>query len=354
MRLVLMGTGPFAVPSFEMLRVDGHSIAAVVTRPQVAATTKKGPPPSPVRLWAEGHQLQTESPESINSTESMEWLKSLDADLFVVCDYGQILSSDCLKTSKWGGINLHGSLLPRHRGAAPVQWSILSGDQQTGVSVIHMTPGLDAGPILAQDALPIQPHENAAELEKRLSQLGVGTVRRSISVLEQEYGQGQDKPKTPTGAMQDAALVTKAPRLKKEDGQIHVDCPVRIFDRQLRGLYPWPGCYGELELPNGSRLRIILHRGFPVVVDCEGLESGDVVIGDTLKSLLPTESKSASMGIVMADGVFCVEEIQTAGKKLMAASEFVKGYQKLGNMRILLSSSPPSLLSKMLKMESRK
>jgi methionyl-tRNA formyltransferase len=354
MRLVLMGTGPFAVPTFEMLRSEGHVLLSVVTRPQAVTTTKKGPPPSPVNQWAVEHLLPTHSPDSINVPESIDWLRSLDADLFVVCDYGQILSSDCLAASKWGGINLHGSLLPRHRGAAPVQWSILSGDQQAGVSVIHMTPGLDAGPVLSQDAIPIPIGANAAELEQQLSQLGVSTVKRSLVLLEQSSGQV-------AGMIQDATLATKAPRLKKEDGQIQVDRPVRLLDRQLRGLFPWPGCYGELELPNGNRLRVILHRGFPVEdrrpspsqwppQNCDAA-IGDVVMGEEMRRILPQNIKPASLGIVVSDGVFCIEILQPAGKKPMAAEEFVRGYQKMGRLRFLPSESSPKLLDKMLKME---
>ncbi len=146
MRMVLMGTGPFAVPSFESLRNRNAEIAAVVCRPEIQSpSAKKGPPPGPVRLWAESHGLPVHTPQSINDLGSVEWLRSLHVDLFVVCDYGQILSSDCLSAARLGGINLHGSLLPRHRGAAPVQWTILSGDRYAGVTVIHMTPGLDAG-----------------------------------------------------------------------------------------------------------------------------------------------------------------------------------------------------------------
>ena len=169
MRLILMGTGPFAVPSFDAIRAQGHEIICVVTRPSVASSGKKDPPVSPVRQWASDHDLSIVDPISINDPATIQWLASLHADLMVVCDYGQILSKAALATTGLGGINLHGSLLPRHRGAAPVQWSILAGDARTGVSIIHMTPTLDGGPILHQSATDIGNTENSEQLEARLN-----------------------------------------------------------------------------------------------------------------------------------------------------------------------------------------
>jgi len=151
MKLVLMGTGPFAVPSFRQIARSNCEILAVVTKAPVDKPTRdKEPLESPVMSWAKDAGLPIVTPGSINDLEAVQWLGALKPDLLVVCDYGQILSNEALSQARLGGINLHGSLLPRHRGAAPVQWSILSGDSLAGVSVIHMTPKLDAGPVLEQ------------------------------------------------------------------------------------------------------------------------------------------------------------------------------------------------------------
>ena len=145
-RLVLMGTGPFAVPSFETLRAAGFPIAMVVTKPAPSVKSRKGPPPAPVRTWAEQHRLPIFDPDTVNDPEAIDRVAAEDPDLLVVCDYGHILKPEALETARLGGINLHGSLLPAYRGAAPVQWAVLRGDPVTGVSVIHMTPRLDGGP----------------------------------------------------------------------------------------------------------------------------------------------------------------------------------------------------------------
>jgi methionyl-tRNA formyltransferase len=348
MKLILMGTGPFAVPSFEALRADGHEILAVVTRPERVASGK-GPPPSPVRLWSEQHKLARSSPDSINTPESVAWLADLQADLMVVCDYGQILSQECLSTTRLGGINLHGSLLPRHRGAAPVQWSILSGDRMAGVSVIHMTPGLDAGPVIASDHLEME-HDNALQLESRLSQLGVQTVRRSVALLQETSSDG-----SPLGVFQDPAKATRAPRLTKADGQLRCDVPVRFIDRQIRGLCPWPGCYAEIGLPNGKSVRTIFHSGYPVVGLTSGLDPGQILLGETISSRLGEHSRGQfEMAIVMPDGFYVVEILQPAGKNKMQAADFARGYARLEGLRILSptnSSASSTLLDRMKKLE---
>ena len=179
MRIVVMGTGPFAVPSCRRLVEAGHEIALVVVRPPANAKA----PQAPVEAWASEQGLPLYQPTSINLAEAIERLRTVAAELFFVCDYGQILSKECLSITRLGGINLHGSLLPRHRGAAPVQWSILAGDQRAGVSVIHMTPGLDAGPVLSVRATNVLPDENAGELEVRLSQIGAEATIEAVNLL---------------------------------------------------------------------------------------------------------------------------------------------------------------------------
>ncbi|MCC6509053.1 MAG: methionyl-tRNA formyltransferase, partial [Pirellulaceae bacterium] len=205
MRIVIMGTGPFAVPSCRALVEAGHEIAEVVVRPPANKKVAQ----APVEAWAQSAGLPLYQPTSINLPESLEHLRTLEPELVFVCDYGQILSRDCLSIPKLGGINLHGSLLPRHRGAAPVQWTILAGDTQAGVSVIHMTPGLDAGPVLSLRSTPVLRDEHAGELEKRLSELGVQATLEAVELL------GRWDRTSHIGTDQDKSLATKAPRLAK-------------------------------------------------------------------------------------------------------------------------------------------
>src|SRR3954453_9745123 len=203
MRLVVLGTGPFAVPTLQALAKSRHDVALVITRPPIGRTAHA----SPMQQAANSLGVPVWSPETVNSVDAKTRMASLQPDLLVVCDYGEILRSETLATARLGGINLHGSLLPKYRGAAPVQWAILRGETETGNSVIHMTPGLDAGPLLGQQRTSIEPDEDAEQLEKRLAEMGPSLVLDVIDQLESS---------TAIPIEQDRSLASKAPRLKKE------------------------------------------------------------------------------------------------------------------------------------------
>lgn len=356
MRLILMGTGPFAVPSFQALLQRGYEILHVVTRPTVPLASKKEPPQSPIRQWATNNSLPIAAPASINNPETILWLTSLRADLMVVCDYGQILSRDALATTKLGGINLHGSLLPRHRGAAPVQWSILTGDSVAGVSIIHMTPALDGGPVLHSSSTEIGSLETAAELEVRLSQIGVESTLESVLLLESKQSLQECEE---LGQRQDKSLATKAPRLAKEDGELNLHYPVRWLDRLVRGLQPWPGTYAHLQLPDGKSIRVIVPHATPIECDMSllPLSPGDLLYGDPLRHLLETNSSlkasleqysvSSSLFAVAIDGLLSISVVQPAGKRLMSADEFLRGYSRYPSMKIACVPGSHRLLNQM-------
>lgn len=357
LKLVLMGTGPFAFPSFRQIARSHHTILAVVTKPPVENPSRdKAPPESPILTWARQAELQIVTPASINDPSAIEWLTQLRADLLIVCDYGQILSKEALATASLGGINLHGSLLPRHRGAAPVQWSILAGDPQAGISVIHMTTKLDAGPVLQQRQTPIQPDESAVELEARLSQLGVEPTMLAIETLalgDEQAGIEQDPEKT-----------TKAPRLKKSDGQLDFRYPIAWIDRQIRGLQPWPGVFGNLILSqdnsaqaNSSQaksIRTVIHRAKPIAIDPAkiaelGWTPGQVLWSDSaLEASLVIEHPKQWVGVVAHDGLLVLEILQLAGKSAMQAASFVSGYGKQKNLRFETPGHAQGLLDRMM------
>src|SRR5215831_5886852 len=211
-RIVVMGTGPFAVPMFEAILNSPHRVLALVTRPDRPSHRRDKSPVNPMREVARSRGMEVFEPESINSAESQQWLREREADLFVVCDYGQILSRETLSLARLGGINLHASLLPKYRGAAPINWAIYYGETETGVTVIHMTPQLDAGPALVQGLVAIEPAETAPQLEARLAKLGAGSVLEAIAKLT--------SGESDRGIVQDPKLATKAPRLKKENGLV--------------------------------------------------------------------------------------------------------------------------------------
>jgi methionyl-tRNA formyltransferase len=357
LKLVLMGTGPFAFPSFQQIARSHHTILAVVTKPPVENPSRdKAPPESPILTWARQAELQIVTPASINDPSAIEWLTQLQADLLIVCDYGQILSKEALATASLGGINLHGSLLPRHRGAAPVQWSILAGDPQAGVSVIHMTTKLDAGPVLQQRQTPIQPDESADELEARLSQLGVEPTMLAIETL----ARGDEQ----AGIEQAPELTTKAPRLKKSDGQLDFRYPIAWIDRQIRGLQPWPGVFGNLILSqdnsaqaNSSQaksIRTVIHRAKPIAIDPAkiaelGWTPGQVLWSDSaLEASLVIEHPKQWVGVVAHDGLLVLEVLQLAGKSAMQAASFVSGYGKQKNLRFETPGHAQGLLDRMM------
>ena len=367
LKLVLMGTGPFAFPSFQQIARSHHTILAVVTKPPVENPSRdKAPPESPILTWARQAELQIVTPASINDPSAIEWLTQLQADLLIVCDYGQILSKEALATASLGGINLHGSLLPRHRGAAPVQWSILAGDPQAGVSVIHMTTKLDAGPVLQQRETPIQPDESADALEARLSQLGVEPTMLAIETL----ARGDEQ----AGIEQAPELTTKAPRLKKSDGQLDFRYPIAWIDRQIRGLQPWPGVFGNLILSQdhsardnsaqdisaqdnsaqAKSIRTVIHRAKPIAIDPAkiarwGWTPGQVLWSDSaLEASLVIEHPKQWVAVVAHDGLLVLEVLQLAGKSAMQAASFVSGYGKQKNLRFETPNNPHGLLDKMM------
>ncbi|QDT70403.1 Methionyl-tRNA formyltransferase [Planctomycetes bacterium MalM25] len=305
MRILALGTGPFAVPSLRALVESGsHEVLAVVTRPPRG---RRREPPAPMAVAAEELGLPLWQPESVNPAESVERLAAYGADLLFVCDYGEILKPAALGATRLGGINLHGSLLPRYRGAAPVQWAVLNGDPETGNTIIQMTPGLDAGPILGTQTTPIDPDETSGELEERLSELGAKLTLGVVEDLETDMLDPEPQDKT---------LATKAPRLQKEDGLIDWSRPAAEIKNQVRGLQPWPRAYAFVPQAKGEPLRLVIDRVARYSAEEVVQESG-----------APGEVLQADKRLVLAtgDGVLEVLDVQPAGKKRMAAADWLRG-----------------------------
>jgi methionyl-tRNA formyltransferase len=319
LKLILMGTGPFAVPAFEALHAAGHHIPLVVTRPPREVRSRSGPPPSPVRQFAESLGIEVYDPPSINTAPALEKLQSIDADLLVVCDFGQILSSEALSQARLGGINLHGSLLPAYRGAAPVQWAVLSGDATTGVSVIHMTPRLDGGPILATSTTPIRPDETAGQLEERLAQLGVEPTLASVEMLAAWDGH------SPIGEPQDPSRVSRAPRLDKNQGRIDWQWSAEKIDCHVRGMQPWPGAFTEVTVsPSRPPIRIAVKAVSVLPEHSSPTESASFRGSDTQPGSLLSDS---ALQIATGRGIIRIHRLQVAGKSEVSAEEFLRGHR---------------------------
>ena len=310
MRILMMGTGPFAVPTFRGLLDSSHEVLGLVTRPVPPAVGRKRQQTStnPMRELAEREGIVVTAPESIRSPSAVESLRQFNADLHVVCDYGQILSNDGLATARLGGINLHGSLLPKYRGAAPINWAIWHGEKTTGVTVIHMTAGLDAGPCLVQHDTPIGPDEDAVELEGRLSLMGWPAVEQAITMLETWDGS------SPIGHVQDPTLATRAPRLTKSDGLIDWTRSATQIHDQVLAFKPWPGSYTQWSRPKGD-LRLVVTR---TQVEASGDAGGQP--GQILEA---TEDR---LVVACGQGNLKLVEVQPAGKKCLAADAFLRGY----------------------------
>lgn len=305
MRLVMMSTGPFGVPTYRGLYETHHSVVALVTGP--IKDRRPETPLNPQRDIAHDHGTPIFDPEDVNTPESQAHLAAYHADLLVVCDYGQILSAATLATSRLGGINLHASLLPKYRGAAPINWAIYHGETETGVSVIHMTPRVDAGPIIAQGSTLIDPEETAVHLEARLSELGAWFMRRAIDRLES--GQLEALPQNP-------AVASKAPRLKKTDGLIDWSRPAAAIKNQYRAMEPWPKTYTFWHRPSGPPVRLI--------VGPLGVLSG-ASAGDRPGTVL--EAAKDRLVVAAGEGAVLIQGVQPAGKRSMGIQEFLNGHR---------------------------
>ncbi|MED5286705.1 MAG: methionyl-tRNA formyltransferase [Planctomycetota bacterium] len=316
MKVLFMGTGPFAVPSLNAIHDSDHELVGLVTRPAPTNLRRKQKPPkNPMRDAAESLGLRVWDPRDVNSSEGVEILSSAAADLLVVCDYGQILSNEALATTPLGGINLHGSLLPKYRGAAPVHWAIYNGDLETGVTVIHMTPRLDGGPILERVTVKIESTETMPQLEARLSNLGRSCVLSAMLQLEDWYGTSL------IGELQDASQVSKAPRLTKEQGQIQWEQSAEQIKNQVRAFQPWPGSYTWLLQEAQEPLRLVL--GDTRVGDALGGSPGQVHVGEGHR--LWVETGAGGLEIL---------QLQPAGKRMMLAADFLRGYAPAADARM--------------------
>jgi methionyl-tRNA formyltransferase len=313
LRLVVMGTGPFAVPMFRGLVASPHAIVAVVTRPDHAPAGRR-PPPNPMREAAGVAGIGILAPEKVNDPTVVASLAALRPDLFVVCDYGQILSRDLLAVPPLGGINLHGSLLPRHRGAAPVQWAIREGDALSGVSVIHMTPALDAGNVIVACSTRVGPRETAAELEPRLAELGAGAVLDAVERMQAALAATGSV--AAIGIPQDAARATRAPRLSKHDGVVDWSQPAATIERLRRALEPWPRLTTFFTRGDGVRQRLVL-------------EDVEVVAADAAATAKPGTVLDTSGGrLVVACGggtSLAITRLVPEGRKSMTAADFLRG-----------------------------
>ena len=313
----MMGTGTFAEPTLEALLGGPDPVVGLFTQPDRNGGVQRGSTRQVgkgMKTIAEERGIPVFQPESVNTPEGVEMLRGLKPDLLVVAAYGQILSKDVLSVPALGGINVHASLLPKYRGAAPIAWAIYHGEKQTGVTIIRMSPSLDAGDMLAQEAIDVRPDETAGELESRLAPLG---ARLALQVIEKL------KAGPVAGAKQDRALVTKAPKLKKEDGLIDWTKPAEQVCNQVRAMQPWPTAYTFLHHEGKPPLRVLIAKAAVSERSCPLQEPGTLLV----------DADADNRVQIVAGGGSVVEvlELQPAGKKRMSAAEFSRGHGMSGD-----------------------
>ena len=311
MRIVMMGTGTFAEPTLEALLAGPDSVVGVFTQPDREGVQKRGSTRQVGRGMKEiaaEYGIPVFQAASVNAPEWVVVLRELSPDLLVVAAYGQILSKEVLSIPTVGGINVHGSLLPKYRGAAPVAHAILNGETETGVTIIRMSAGLDAGDMLAKASLPIN-DETAGEVEARLAPLGARLAVETIQRL---------KAGPVVGKKQDPALVTKAPKLTKEMGLIDWTKPAEVVCRQVRAMQPWPTAYTFLHRAGKPPLRVIVNRtGMKLAIPSGPAYDPGQFYGMSTAPIAVNTGSNTAVEII---------ELQPAGRKRMTAEEFSRGY----------------------------
>lgn len=303
MRIVFMGTPSFAVASLEALVKAGHQVAGVFSQPDKPVGRHQNKlQPTPVKERAQAHGIPVYQPETLRDGSALAVLRELDPELIVAAAYGRILPDDILALPPKGCINVHSSLLPKYRGSAPINWAILNGDSETGVTIQEMVHDLDAGDIILQRATPIGADEDAAALYDRLAELGGELLTEAVAQIEAG---------TVTRTPQDHEKATLAPMLSRALSPINWTRPAQAVHDQVRGLYPWPAA------------------------------STDVISGDTIKiyrSSLPGKTVSTYPGVIVSadkqgidiacgDGqVLRILELQAPGGKRMSAADYLRGH----------------------------
>ena len=305
MKAVFMGTPDFAVPTLNAL-IENHEVLAVVSQPDKPKGRGKKMQPTPVKLAAEAHGIPVYQPAKIKDPEFVEFLSTIKADVFVVVAYGQILPQSILDMPKYGCINIHASLLPRYRGAAPIEWSVINGEKETGVTTMFMAEGLDTGDIIEEAVTEIGAKETAEELRSRLAELGAELILSTMKAVI-----SGDFKRTP----QDDSKSNYAVRLSKEMGKADWSLPAVKIERLIRGLRPWPVVYSSL---SGRGLKIY---AADVVEDMSG-EPGEII-----------EVGKKNFVVACGKGALRIRMVQPEGKKMMDAASFLNGNKLTVGMR---------------------
>jgi methionyl-tRNA formyltransferase len=303
MNIIFMGTPDFAVPTLNGLIKSNHKIAAVVTQPDRPKGRGREILPSPVKVVAENNKIDVLQPEKVREPDFIKKLSEYKPDCIVVVAFGQILPKEILSLPRYGCINLHASLLPKYRGAAPINWALIKGETRTGVTSMFIDEGMDTGDILLQSEIEITQDDNAGTLHDRLSNMGSDVILETLDELEK-------------GAIkrlkQDASSATYAPKIKKEDCLIDWNTGDREIVNKIRGLTPAPGAYTSYK---GKRLKIIEAISHQPSTVSRQYRKGEIF-----------EVNRNGIKVICGDGLIVVKSLQPEGKRVMSAGEFISGH----------------------------
>jgi methionyl-tRNA formyltransferase len=306
MRIVFIGTGEIGVPTLQALQESEHELVGVVTQPDKPAGRDQKITTPPIKAALAGKRMPVLQPARIKDRQAIDQIRELQPEVIVVMAYGQILPRAVLEIPKIACVNLHASLLPRWRGAAPIQASIVADDHETGITAIYMDEGLDTGDILLQRKIDILPSDTGGSVHDRLAQLAPEALIESLRLLA-----GGNAPRIP----QNNALATPAPKLKREDGRINWEEPAEVIERKVRAYNPWPGAFTKVwdgQHEQSLTLKILSAAVMPDI----DREPGEVIYAD-------------DRGLVFAAGkdALALLEVQLEGKRRMSGGEFVRGHR---------------------------
>lgn len=318
MKIVFMGTPDFAVSALESLIASGHEITAVVTQPDKAKGRSGKLQAPPVKECAIKHNIPVMQPRRIKTPEAIEELRKYEAEVYIVAAFGQILSGDILGIPEYGCLNIHASLLPKYRGASPIQHAIIDGESETGVTIMQMDTGVDTGDMLYKKSIPIEEDDTWETLHDRLKVLGGEAICEALQLLEA----GKLVPEK-----QDDSLSIHAPLIQKSMGHLDFTKDAKALDRLIRGVNPWPGAY---VVYGGKQLKI--WKAVPITGESETAE----LFAGSSKAAAGTVIKVEKDAVIVAcgEGALRIEELQLEGKKRMSAHDFLLGVRMQAGERL--------------------
>jgi methionyl-tRNA formyltransferase len=297
MRALFIGTGEIGVPVLRwLIESPEHGLIGVVTQPDKPVGREQRIEAPPIKAALADNAMPILQPKRIKSEETVAEIRGLAPDVIVVMAYGQILPRAILEIPRLACLNLHASLLPRHRGAAPIQAAIVAGDRETGISIMYMDEGLDTGDVMLQTRIEIAPDETGGSLHDRLAEIAPGALKEALAQL-----QAGNAPRTP----QDSSGATYAPKLEREHGRIDWSEPAALIERKIQAFNPWPGAFTILRDEAGTERKLKVYRA-RVVDSCS--------------------ADPANLVIPVRDGAVRLEEVQLEGKRRLSAAEFLRGY----------------------------